>query len=91
MANKWIEHVKAFAKKMNMKYNEALKHPDCKASYKSGAGVKEDVKEDVKVGHKKKMKKGKGLIDEMGQQQARVSFKENELGLGANAGAPPSK
>jgi hypothetical protein len=31
--SKWIEHVKAFAKKHKMKYNEALKDPRCKASY----------------------------------------------------------
>ena len=99
MANKWIEHVKEFAEKKGMKYNEALKHPDCKASYKSGAGTK---KGNARVGQpkgarlayddlKKKVKKGKGIIDEMGQQQARVAFKDNELGLGANAGAPRSK
>jgi len=39
MANKWIEYVKAYAKKNNMKYNEALKDPKCKAGYKSGEGV----------------------------------------------------
>jgi len=32
--SKWIEHVKAFAKKHKMKYNEALKDPRCKSSYK---------------------------------------------------------
>jgi hypothetical protein len=30
----WIAHVKAFAKKHKMKYNEALKDPRCKSSYK---------------------------------------------------------
>jgi hypothetical protein len=33
-SSSWIEHVKKFAKKHNMKYPDALKHPDCKASYK---------------------------------------------------------
>lgn len=33
-ANKWIMHVKDFAKKHNMKYNEAMKDPRCKSSYK---------------------------------------------------------
>jgi len=33
-ANKWVMHVKAFANKHGMKYNEALKDPRCKASYK---------------------------------------------------------
>jgi len=33
-ASKWISHVKAYAKKHNIKYNEALKDPKCKASYR---------------------------------------------------------
>ena len=33
-ASKWIEHVKAHAKKHGMKYNEALKDPRTKASYR---------------------------------------------------------
>ena len=32
--NKWIKFVKAYAKKNNMKYNEALKDPKLKAEYK---------------------------------------------------------
>ena len=32
--SKWIAHVKAYAKKYKMKYNEALKDPKCRASYK---------------------------------------------------------
>lgn len=36
MANSWIEYVKAYAKKNNMKYSEALKDPNCKAGYKKG-------------------------------------------------------
>jgi len=37
MANKWIEHVTAYAKKHGMKYNEAMKAPACKAEYKKGS------------------------------------------------------
>lgn len=33
--SKWIEHVKKFARDNKLKYNEALKDPKCKASYKS--------------------------------------------------------
>jgi len=44
MANSWIEYVKAYAKKNNMKYNEALKDPKCKAGYKKGEGVFDVVK-----------------------------------------------
>jgi hypothetical protein len=36
MANSWINYVKAYAKKNNMKYSEALKDPACKAGYKKG-------------------------------------------------------
>jgi hypothetical protein len=32
--SKWIEHVKSYSKKHNMKYNESLKDPNCRASYK---------------------------------------------------------
>jgi hypothetical protein len=35
MANKWIEHVKAFAEKHKISYREALKHPECKEAYKN--------------------------------------------------------
>jgi len=33
MANSWINFVKSYAKKNNMKYNEALKDPQLKAAY----------------------------------------------------------
>ena len=33
-AGKWIMHVKAFAKSHKIKFRDALKHPDCKKSYK---------------------------------------------------------
>lgn len=34
MANSWINHVKAWASKNNMKYRDALRSPACKAAYK---------------------------------------------------------
>ena len=34
MANAWITHVKAWAKKNGKSYNEALRDPKCKSSYK---------------------------------------------------------
>jgi hypothetical protein len=38
--SKWVMHCKAFAKEHKMKYGEAMKSPECKASYKkSGSGV----------------------------------------------------
>lgn len=43
MANKWIEHVKAYAKNNNVNYSTALKDPKCKNSYKkmTGGNIKE--------------------------------------------------
>lgn len=32
--NKWISHVKDYAKKHNMSYRDALRDPKCKAAYK---------------------------------------------------------
>lgn len=38
--SKWIEHCRKFAKDHNMKYGEAMKSAECKASYKKmGSGV----------------------------------------------------
>jgi len=34
-SSSWIEHVKMFAKKHNMKYGDALSDPKCSASYKA--------------------------------------------------------
>lgn len=40
MTNKWIEHVKDYSRKHNMKFNKALKDPDCKEQYKK---LKENI------------------------------------------------
>lgn len=43
MTNKWIEHVKAYAKNNNMSYSCALACADCKKSYnKSKSQIQED-------------------------------------------------
>lgn len=34
MTNKWVEHVKEFAKSKGITYKEAIKNPECKNSYK---------------------------------------------------------
>ena len=34
MVNSWVLHVKAYAEKKKMKYNDALKSAECKAEYK---------------------------------------------------------
>ncbi len=36
--NSWIEFVKSYAKKNNMKYNEAIKDPKVKAAYQKSKG-----------------------------------------------------
>ena len=35
MTNKWIEHIKSFAKAHNISYGCALSNPECLATYKS--------------------------------------------------------
>ena len=63
MANSWIDFVKSYAKKNNMKYNEALKDKGLKAAYeksKKGGdtkGMKEMKGKAMKGGAKRKMKK----------------------------------
>jgi len=47
MVNKWVEHVKEYSKKHNLKFNEALKDEGCKSSYKNsknqdGKGILSD-------------------------------------------------
>jgi hypothetical protein len=54
MANKWIEHVTAYAKKHGMKYGEAMKAAACKAEYKKGS---EKSEKKHKKGSEKKEKK----------------------------------
>jgi hypothetical protein len=39
MPNPWVNHVKEYASKNNLKYKDALKDPECSASYKSGSGL----------------------------------------------------
>jgi hypothetical protein len=39
MVNAWINHVKAYAKEHNLKYGDALKDHECKATYKKGSGI----------------------------------------------------
>jgi len=38
MTNPWIEHVRSYAKKHNMQYFEALRHPNIKDGYKKTSG-----------------------------------------------------
>lgn len=48
MANSWIEFVKSYAKKNNMKYSEALKDPKLKSEYNKMKGTSKGKKGAVK-------------------------------------------
>ena len=39
MPNKWVEHVKQYAKKHNLSYGCAVSDPGCKSSYHAGKDV----------------------------------------------------
>ncbi len=58
MANKWIQWVKQWAADKGVKYAVALGDPECKASYKKGAGLFDDVKKVALSGAKSLVKKG---------------------------------
>jgi hypothetical protein len=78
MANSWIEYVKAYAKKNNMKYNEALKDPKMKAGYKKGGALDPDNQT-----HTSKSKKvlGSGMPSSRDEY---ISQLYDQANLGAN-------
>ena len=47
--NPWITHCQAFSHKHKISYREAIKHPECKATYK-GKGIKSFLKHRVEQG-----------------------------------------
>jgi len=57
MPNAWILHVKEFADKKKMKYNDALKSQECKDAYKSSKPKKETNDVTVKMPKMKKSDK----------------------------------
>ena len=59
--NRWINHVKQYCKTHNMKYKEAMKHPDCKAQYKAGSGF------NIIKKIKETKEKGMNIIKSIGQ------------------------
>jgi hypothetical protein len=82
--NSWVQHVKDFAAKKGIKYHEALKDPECKATYKKsnqGSGLVQDVKKAVKSSSKKI---GFGVVDEL-DDQARIATSYNSKQLGDNS------
>jgi len=70
--NSWIEHCKNFAAKKGIKYNEALKDPECKATYKKKVGLG---------------KCGMGIVDEAAAagyaDQVLIADAYNQKNLGA--------
>ena len=60
MANSWITHVKAYAKKNNISYSVALKKAG--ASYKKGSATTTKVSKATKVKSTAKGKKAKGKV-----------------------------
>lgn len=50
MPSKWINHVKEYASKNNLKYRDALKDPECSASYKSGKGLEPPLRNMTRYG-----------------------------------------
>jgi hypothetical protein len=82
MANSWIEYVKAYAKKNNMKYSEALKDPKMKAGYKKGGALDTDIQ----IGSMENTSKSKKVVGG-GMPSSRdeyISQLYNQANLGAN-------
>jgi hypothetical protein len=82
MPNKWITFVKDYASSNGMSYRDALKDPNCKAQYKSGAGFFEDIADGVKAVF------GGGMPT---NADAYVADAYDATQLGANAGKRKSK
>jgi len=61
MPNKWVEHIKEFAKLHNMSYGCALSDPDCKASYKNPSLKGKQQFYTTKL----YKKQGKGFLDQL--------------------------
>ena len=90
MANKWITYVKEYAKKHNLKYNDALKDPKLKEGYKSGKGMPDDKffqtpvldhSQSKPVRPRKSIKEGMGIPT---SQDEYIAELYNQANLGAN-------
>ena len=53
MPNAWVNHVKEYASKNNLKYLDALKDPNCKSSYTSGKGLETPLRNMTRYGRPK--------------------------------------
>ena len=59
MSSKWVEHVKEFASKKEMRYSEAMKNEECRKPYQENKQSKplEEMKEIARPISVKKVKK----------------------------------
>jgi hypothetical protein len=64
MPNAWITYVKEYAKKHNLKYNEALKDPKMKAGYKKGGSSLDPDNQIGGIGMKNTHTKGGSAYDD---------------------------
>lgn len=65
MANSWVSHVKEYANKKKMKYNDALKSAECKAEYqKNKPKSSDETKQEMNKVIMKTPKKSKMIIEE---------------------------
>jgi len=65
MANSWVSHVKAYADKKKMKYNDALKSAECKAEYqKNKPKSSDETKQEMNKVILKTPKKSKMILEE---------------------------
>ncbi len=63
--NSWVSHVKAYAEKKKMKYNDALKSAECKAEYqKNKPKSSDETKQEMNKVIMKTPKKSKMIIEE---------------------------
>jgi hypothetical protein len=65
----WINHVKKFAKKHNIKYGEALGNTECRKEYKNGKPI---------VGGEQEQKQEEGVYKEQENQEEPVYKEENQ-------------
>ena len=57
MTNKWVEHIKTFAKSHNIAYGCALSNPECLASYKAKKNTIKPLNTQERAEFNKKMTK----------------------------------
>lgn len=49
----WVSHVKEFASMHNLKYGDALRHPECKSTYTKGGNIFKKIEKGIKKSSQK--------------------------------------